>query len=143
MGLITALDWHHPLEDSNNMEGGKDTGIAVGFEELDLDLDTSSLDFQLFRDRRSIFYHLHLAEEIDDRSMQDIPDDPKEARFWWNSFRQIIAHVQILEGTHPEQEKHIPKPHEEAWCHETAARLDYLNERISELRERFSELGFE
>lgn len=131
------------------MGGIEENSLGVGFKELDLDEEwdfdahLSSEDFIVFRSRGSIFYHLHLAEEIGDRGMQDIPDDPKEAKFWWNSFRQMIGHVQILEGTHPEQDKHIPKPHEEAWCHETEARLDFLNERISELRNQFKYLGFE
>ena len=125
------------------MEDTLENGLYAGFEEPDFDLDPSSEDFQLYLDHGSIFYHLHLAEEIDDKSMKDIPNDPKEARDWWNSFRQMIGHVQILEGVHPEQDKHIPKPHEEAWSHETGTRLDALNERIAELRDLFKQLGFE
>jgi len=73
-----------------------------------------------FTDCMSIYYHLHLANELV-AWVQRALDTNDISHFTGNTFRKLEGHVAILEGTHPQQKQHIPKP--EHWRPDQVERL--------------------
>ena len=126
----------------SGMGEGKYDGMSTGLPttgmdddfDLSLALDDSPPDPQA-RDYNSINYHLHLADELVEWVKRAI-DSGEATKFTGNTFRNLEEHMQILEGSHPRQERHMPKP--EHWQPDQLDRLKQLKQFIDETRPRLA-----
>jgi len=122
----------------------------TGFVELPLDdLELGDLEPKPGDgDYGTINYHLYLAEEVIDKINKLTCPKDKTRLFRYSSkeqtiqevrsdFKKLLHHMQILEGTHPEQikrdetgekTKHPPKPLDESWSTEQSERFDELEQ---------------
>lgn len=111
------------------------SALATGQDDLELDLDRDP-DPQI-SDHMSIDHHLHFAD-VDRETIESVIAGHDVSQFTLNTLRALEEHVQILEGTHPHQEQHIPKP--EHWEPEQLARLEKLKQFIDVTRPKIEAL---
>jgi len=139
-GLLSASLGQENFID-HGKKGGEHEGMIAPFapvtgpEDLELDLDGDP-DAQA-RDYDSIYYHLHLADELVEWVKRAI-DSGEATKFTGNTFRNLEEHMQILEGLHPRQERHMPKP--EHWQPDQLARMEKLRQFIDETRPKLTTL---